>query len=325
MEIGGYFELENNTGNLYHKNAIKLNSGRNCLRALIRNRAIKKIHLPYFICNAVVEACNLEKCEINYYFLNQNFRLRNDIQNFDSKSDYLYLVNYVGLLTENEIKNYKKKYGNIILDNTQAFFIYPVSGIDTIYSCRKYFGVPDGAYLYTFNDFAEKYDQDYSYYRMIHLLGRYDLGAEKFYSEFAKNEEQFSNMPIRYMSKLTDNMMRGIDYNSSMSQRTNNYSLINNALWKWNNLKLPEKIRGAFSYPLLVDDAENIRRELAEEKIFIPQYWREVLDKVPEESIEYQYARNILWIPCDQRYTKIEIEYMINILIILLEERRTIV
>lgn len=37
----------------------------------------------------------------------------------------------------------------IILDNTQSFFQKPISGIDTIYSCRKYFGVPDGAYLST--------------------------------------------------------------------------------------------------------------------------------------------------------------------------------
>lgn len=319
MEIGGYFELEKNSGNLYHKSAIKLNSGRNCIRALIRNREIKKIYLPYFICNAVVEACYLEKCEINYYFLNQNLRPQNDILNFDFKSDYLYLVNYAGLLTVSEIENYKKQYQNVILDNAQAFFMYPIAGIDTIYSCRKYFGVPDGAYLYASIDFTEKYDQDYSYCRMTHILGRYDLGAEKFYDKFVKNEEQFSNMPIRYMSKLTDNMMRGIDYNSSMNRRTNNYCLIYNALRKWNNLILPEKILGAFSYPLMVDNAAKIRRKLAEEKIFIPQYWKEVLDRVPEGRIEYQYAKNILWIPCDQRYSKIEIDYLIDRLIKILK------
>ena len=38
---------------------------------------------------------------------------------------------------------------NVIIDNVQAYFQRPIEGFDTLYSCRKYFGVPDGAVLYT--------------------------------------------------------------------------------------------------------------------------------------------------------------------------------
>ena len=41
-EIGGYIELEHYQGNEYHK-GIALNSGRNCLRYLIKAKKIQKL------------------------------------------------------------------------------------------------------------------------------------------------------------------------------------------------------------------------------------------------------------------------------------------
>ena len=61
----------------------------------------------------------------------------------------VYIVNYYGLFSEEQLISLKNKYGNIVVDNAQAFFTEPVKGIDTIYSCRKFFGVPDGGYAYT--------------------------------------------------------------------------------------------------------------------------------------------------------------------------------
>lgn len=313
MEIGGYYELEQNEDNSYHKNAIKLNSGRNCLRVLIRNRQIKRIHLPYYICNAVIEACHLENCQMFFYFIGQNFRPKGEIIGFEVETDYLYLVNYGGLLTAQEVLDYQKTYQNIILDNTQAFFMKPIPDVDMIYSSRKFFGVPDGAYLYTSAEIVEQYEMDYSYDRIGHILGRYELDAGKFYEAYTQNEEKFSAVPIRYMSKLTDNMMRGIDYGRSLDQRSNNYSLLHRKLSGDNRLTLPGQIKGAFSYPLLINDAREIRDRLIEEKIYIPQYWREVLSMgLPEDSVECQYVKNIIWLPCDQRYGEVEMNYIVD-------------
>lgn len=312
MEIGGYLNLESNTDNSYHKDAIKLNSGRNCLRVLIRSRKISRIYLPYYICDSVIDACNLENCKINFYSLSSNFKIKNQLINFDLKTDYLYLVNYGGLLTTNDVDNYYKKYQNIILDNTQDFFRHRFLDIDTIYSCRKFFGVPDGAYLYTDANINENYEYDCSYDRMEHILGRYELGAERFYQYYIENEAKISSLPIKYMSRLTDNIMRGINYEKSMEQRNKNYSFLFKEMNNMNQLNLPSNIMGAFAYPLLIGDAQKIREKLIKEKIFIPQYWKEVLTRTAEESIEYQYAQNILWLPCDQRYTEKEMSYMVD-------------
>ena len=54
-EIGGYFELELNKNREYHKNALKLNSGRNALIFILMNLKPRKIYLPYYICDSVLE------------------------------------------------------------------------------------------------------------------------------------------------------------------------------------------------------------------------------------------------------------------------------
>ena len=45
-----------------------------------------------------------------------------------------------------------------------------------------------------------------------------------------------------------------------------------------------------------------IKKLLAQKKIYIPTLWPNVLTNTPEGSIEHNYAKNILPLPCDQRY-----------------------
>ena len=62
----------------------------------------------------------------------------------------------------------------------KAFYQYPVNGVDTLYTCRKYFGVPDGGYLYTDTKLNDDLEIDISYERMEYILGRYEVSAEMF-------------------------------------------------------------------------------------------------------------------------------------------------
>ena len=145
-EIGGFLELETNHGHEFHENCIALNSGRNCLRYLIREKKIKRIWLPNLLCCAISDTCKEEKVEILYYSVNQQLR---PVWPQLSEDDWLYLINYYGQYTIEEIESFSQKHKNTIIDNAQAFYAEAVEGLDTIYTCRKFFGVPDGGYLYT--------------------------------------------------------------------------------------------------------------------------------------------------------------------------------
>ena len=155
-EIGGYFELNEYNLPMLHDNLLKFNSGRNCLAYLIETKKIKKIYLPYYICDSVIDTCKKYNLEINYYDLNNDFMPTNLEKDENS---YLYVVNYFGQLNNYDKKYLLKKYDKIIIDNTQAYFDKPFKMCDNIYTCRKYFGVPDGALLYT--DIVDNYQKMY--------------------------------------------------------------------------------------------------------------------------------------------------------------------
>lgn len=56
-EIGGYIELDTCRHAMLHEDAILLNCGRNALAYLLEARGIKKLYLPYFLCDSVANIC----------------------------------------------------------------------------------------------------------------------------------------------------------------------------------------------------------------------------------------------------------------------------
>ncbi|WP_459201910.1 hypothetical protein [Methanococcus sp. CF] len=312
VEIGGYFGLEQFTGTEYHDNVVALNTGRNALLYLIKAKKIQKIYIPYFLCECIPETLKCAGISYDFYNIDKNFNpiFEKNLEN----GEYLYIVNYYGQLNNNIFKDYKWRYKNIIVDNAQAFFKKPIVGIDMIYTCRKFFGVPDGAYLSTKSRLKDLLPQDISNNRMKHILGRYEETASEYYCEFQKNEESFNLEPIKSMSKLTHNILKAIDYNNVIKIRDNNYKYLESKLNKFNKLKLKTQ-EGAFAYPLYISNGSKIKQVLIKNGVYIPTIWPNVLKNMPYGSIEYDYASNILPLPCDQRYGTNEMDYIIELLL----------
>jgi len=232
-EIGGYFELQGFKNKEYHNNALALNLARNCLLYLIKAKKIKKIYLPYYMCSSLDKI--KEYCEVVYYKINSNFLPI--YEETMKENEYIYIVNYFGQISNGKIKRFKNKYENIIIDNVQAFFQRPVKGIDTIYSCRKFFGVPDGAYLYTNSRIDEEIENDYSIERFKHLLGRAEKNAQTYFKDYQNNEKELDNQPLRLMSKLTHILLGAIQYKKIKKIRTKNYRYLRAKLEKYNGIK----------------------------------------------------------------------------------------
>ncbi len=306
-EYGGYIELEKFQGKEYHENAIALNSGRGCVEYLIKARKIRKLYIPFFLCSSVKAVCEKLHVSVEYYHTNMQFTPDFDVKL--GENEWLYLVNYYGQITNDFILGMKQKYHNIIVDNVQAFFQKPVENVDTIYSCRKYFGVADGAYLYTNAVYSESMEQDYSCDRMHFLLGRYEKGASLFYEEYVTNNKFFAEEPVKRMSALTHNLLCSIDYDETTNRRTCNFSYLDQCFCDENKLKLkvPE---GGFMYPLYIENGEKIREKLIQNKIYVPTLWPDVFTVCDSSNLEYDMAKNILPLPIDQRYDLDDMKYI---------------
>lgn len=303
-EIGGYIELDDYQGKMLYDDGIKLNCGRKALEYVVKAKRIKKILMPKFMCDSCDKVFRNNGVEVKYYSIGIDFK---PIISKRQSDEWLYIVNFYGQLGEDEIKNYGEK---VICDNAQAYFVEPIAGIDTLYTCRKFFGVADGAILYT-DVFLTDLQQDESYDRMNYLLGRYERSASEFYQEYAYNNDYFENQPIKKMSKLTENLLHGIDYEFVKKRRTENFTYLNSKLLSVNklSLRIPE---GPFMYPLYVDDGAEIRKKLQAEKIYIPTLWPSVFNICEKNELEYNMAENILPLPVDQRYMIQDMDYMVR-------------
>ena len=310
-EYGGYIELDRYSLPMLHEGAEALNCGRNALAYLLKAKNIKKLLIPYFLCDSVPNLCKRENIEYGFYHIGLDFspvdlELNND--------EWLYVVNFYGQLTRLQIIELKQKYKRVIVDNAQAYFDMPVDETDTLYTCRKFFGVADGAFLYTDCKLENELPVDESFERMHFLLGRFERTASEFYGEYVSNNHLFADEPVKKMSKLTDNLLHAIDYKLVKERRTANFIIYENSLKELNELKLnvPE---GAFAYPLLIKNGAEIRKKLQAEKIYIPTLWPFVFDVCAENDIEYHMAEDILPLPCDQRYSFEDINYIIGELV----------
>lgn len=308
-EIGGYFELEHFGGREYHEGLLGLNNGRNALLYLLKARRVKKLYIPRFLCDSVSNLCARYGYEFEYYEIGRDF-----LPVFTkslNRDEYLYFVNFYGQISNETLIQWKEKFGNVIFDNIHAFFQLPVPGIDTIYSCRKFFGVPDGGYLSTDAVLDETLEQDVSRDRMKHILGRFEGCASDYHADFKANDHSFQQLPLRTMSELTRNILRAVDYEAVRERRNANYELLEHALGERNPLKL-RRPDGPYAYPFYCENGMELKRRLAAEKIYVATLWPNVLEY--EGTLEKDYAENILPLPCDQRYGEEDMKRILNVI-----------
>ena len=308
--LGGYFSLELPQLNVYHTGALALNTGRNCLEYILRVRRFKKVYIPFYSCDVMLEPLIKLNIKYEFYHINLRFEIREEYQL--ERGEALLYINYFGLKQEYVEELAIKYRDHLIIDNTQAFYARPIIGIDTFYSCRKFFGVPDGAYLYINKLLNETFEQDVSWERMNYLIKRIDIGAEAGYSDFKEHSQSLIGQPIKLMSNLTERLMRSIDYKVVSQCRRQNYLYLHHQLASINLLNLHlEEDAVPMVYPCLLSKRD-IRGFLIEDKIFVPTYWPNVLRWTSSDDVENRLTCQTLFLPIDQRYNTNDMKYIID-------------
>lgn len=299
--IGGYFELELPYFDEYHNNAIRLNTGRNAFEYILRAKGYKKVYLPYYTCDVMLEAITKLNLEYEFYAIDSNFSPTFDFNTIKDSDVFVY-NNYFGICHKqtNEVASNCK---NLIIDNSQAFYSKPIKDVDTFYSPRKFFGLPDGSYLYADTLLDCNLERDISYKRCEHLLGRIDTGAETHFYSYKENSIGLSNQPIMGMSNLTQRLLASIDYNTIAQKRRQNFVFLHNKLGNRNKIKFNiSSSEVPMVYPLFVDNGPLLKQKLIANKIYVATYWPNVTDWAEPNSFEFSLVQNLIAIPVDQRY-----------------------
>lgn len=309
-EYGGYLPLEvraadNNLWFDKYKDGkyTALNSGRACITAALLFEKAKRVHIPYYNCHVV------EKMLSNYSFTTIKYYLDDEfmpiISDYDADCDWVVYVDYFGINNHEKKKHVIEKYKRVILDNTQAFFAEPFlyDTVYNVYSCRKFIGVADGAFLMYSKDkeFSIDCEKDISFERYISLLKSIEMGTNAGYKENLLAEESIG-YTIKSMSDLTLRILKTVDYQSIRIKRQNNFNLLHEKLNVVNEFKFDYADSTPMIYPLLVSN-KSIRQQLVEDKVYVPQWWKYLLTKVKPNSIESKFSNYLIPLPIDQRYT----------------------
>ena len=311
--IGGYFSLELPLRALeYHTGGVSVNSGKNAFEYILGTYGfrVKKVYLPYYTSLTMTKPLQTHNIPYEFYHINEDLELAKPIK----VNDYEFIVytNYFGL-KGTYINQLAAEYGErLVVDNAQAFYDKPLSGINTFYSPRKFFGVLDGGYAYTLGKKQFELENSISYDRMGYLLKRIDTSAEDAYFDYKMNSI-LGEKPVQKMSKITQRILGSIDYDNVATVRRMNYSFLSDMLSVSNGLCLDMGDSIPLVYPYLCDDID-LRKKLISEQIYVAQYWPNVLDWCNEGDLEYYLTTHIIPLPIDQRYG---IEDMLHIISII--------
>ncbi|MEJ2650138.1 MAG: hypothetical protein P8016_17220 [Sedimentisphaerales bacterium] len=224
-------------------------------------------------------------------------------------------VNYFGLCHDNILRLLSKIPGDsLIIDNSQALFDQPTAVLASIYSPRKFVGLPDGGLLMAspgLNISPPVEEDQGSFDRMRYLLVRMAYSARAGYAAFNKARNSLSDLPPLAMSKLTRRLMRSIRWNEVAKRRRENYKTMaaildaeNNLQWSLGKKDVP------LCYPFMSKncEAKSIKDELAERNIFSAVYWPDVFPRLKAGTIEAALLNHTLFLPIDQRMNQMQVK-----------------
>jgi hypothetical protein len=308
--LGGYMGLQLFDGTPYYPNLIALNTARNSLEYILQIRGYDTIYLPFFTCEVLLEP--IKRLGLTYYFYEIDDQLNPKVDYVPAEKTCFLYTNYFGIKT-NTVKRLAHSIENLIIDNAQAFYAEPILGIDSFYSCRKFFGVPDGAYLYTSSKKRLNITVDSSFDRFSHLIKAVDQDTEAGYEEFVKNDASLNENDILEMSPITERLLAGIDYEQCAEIRKQNFAYLHKQLSHLNEIKFDYTLEDVpMVYPLLINRSD-LKEKLISQRIFVATYWPNVFDWTLPGSTEYYLSAHIVPLPIDHRYNLDDMQYMLNI------------
>ncbi|KPZ52378.1 hypothetical protein AN391_03709 [Pseudoalteromonas sp. P1-13-1a] len=312
MSIGGYNEL-----NLHNRNteiqpsAYQFQSARAALYAYLNATKIKTLYVPNYICDSIFPALRALSVEIKFYSVNEQL-LPIDYPKLTKKSDSrILLVNYFGLLNE-QIKTLTAiEPGLFIVDNSQALFCEHIEGTTSIYSPRKFLGIPDGGFLRT----AEKISVPETRYdaseNVGHLLLRAAGDVKAGYARFLSAEEALECFIPKRMSVISAHLIKCAGINAIKEKRQRNYRLLYTEFKSFNQLDLPIDNQVPLCYPLqLAFDITSICNEFITKSIYLPRYWRSDFNG----DVGRAMYENTLFIPIDERISSDELKNLIKLI-----------
>jgi len=313
--IGGFLPLEiAAAGQPFHSGAVALASGRACWHVILRTVRPSRVLLPFYVCDAVLQPLFSTATPFEFYAITEAFLPAREAE--PAAGELMLVVNYFGALTPWVDARVAADSGRVVVDDTQAFFRRGRPDAWSFNSVRKFFGVPDGGFLYgpaagvdalPPSDVAD----------CEHLLARLSGDDQGAWDRFRQHEARIGIEP-RAMSVVSARLLGAADLDRARRRRRANFETLHRLLGPLNAIKLSlggVAEDGPMCYPFL-PAADVDRTALGRLGVFAPTLWPEVPDR-SAHGFEWErgVARRLLPLPIDHRYGPCDMEQVCQALL----------
>lgn len=319
-----------------------LSSGRSAISFVLKNIEVqdkrKVALLPPFTCHTVIEPFINAGYTVYYYRIDKSLSFTSDslLEDIEKlRPTVILLHSYFGFNTVSSatevIKKIKNEQITIIEDITQNLYsgFSHLNADYFIWSFRKWTALPDGGSAVStgqeFSFLPEEIDLKLSEMKTEAFHAKYlymteNSGEKSEFLKLLKEAEQAldAQQSIYAMSKTSQRIQAGLDIDSLVKKRRENFLTLSAGL---SHSKLIEPVFSSLDenvtplyFPVYVNkNRYEFQRHLIEKNIFAPIVWPKPIFDEGEICEDAQWVyEHILSIPCDQRYGKDEMEYIME-------------
>lgn len=340
-----YLETENNleliSNKLINKEIYYFKSGRNAIKYLSDILYLKgnKVLLPAYTCSTVVDPFLENNWKISYIDVDENLKIDEKLllKKIDiEKPNVILFHSYFGFDTSSNIYTvleFAQKQGIIIIEDlTQSLF----SNFDKfeadyyVSSLRKFFCIVDGGFIISKNKLHINYE-DYDKVLEHISLEAFEL-KNKYMNELLEDKKCFRNLytqankrfamndSISMISPSSLSILEKIDFSYIKYKRIENFKFLSN---KFSQIKCDFVIpftelksnEVPLYFVLIFKDKKlrnSIQKFMASKNIFCPIIWPKPKNIENIKLICSNIYDGILCIPCDQRYSIKDMEYIVE-------------
>jgi dTDP-4-amino-4,6-dideoxygalactose transaminase len=304
------------------RSALGFRNARSALAWLLREKSIRRVWLPAYICPELAVAARGAGADPAFYSVGET--LAPDVAGLDAamrRGDAAIGVDYFGFSPPAEFTALVEARDDVLWIEDRAQALDPGAtpwGDWLLYSPRKLVGVPDGGILVSRHETLadplrpRATDFDFLSPALMRLEDTEEADHCRWYAQY-RAVEQANAVSLQPMSRLSFGLLCRMDAAAISAARRRNFACLSHA---FSDLALPSLGAGTSAVPfglaIRVGDAAALAGRLAEAGMFCARHWA-ALPCAPEAfAAEHGLARSLLTLPCDQRYGEAEMKRLID-------------
>lgn len=320
------------------KNKKYFESGRNAVEYIFRfciPSKRKTVLLPEFLCSSISDAVLRAGWTYEYYSVGKDLEIiEEDIKKKVRKIPILFIIDYFG---KNQSQTFLKKLKQenpeviVIEDCTQSLLSNRNEECAADYilaSLRKWFAIPSGGGVWSNRNLPDiaiaSGVSEYTFYYFIaqimktEYLRDQSLDKNRYLEWMNKGiKKLFEDYSFREIDELSARLLSNADWEEIRKRRIDNYNILKTITQNSSQIQIITKLQDGevpFCVPIKTEDRDELMHYLIQNNIYCNIHWRIFEQKSYISSEILNLSRQILSIPCDQRYGADDMRYIGSIL-----------